>query len=65
MFLTPEELEELTAYTRHSAQARWLRDHGWLFELSASGRPVVSRSYAESKMGGVNSSWKPDFSSLR
>lgn len=65
MFLTEEELLELTAYTRFSAQARWLREHGWLFELSASGRPIVSRAYAESKMGGANSTWKPDFSSLR
>lgn len=65
MLLTDEELESITGYVRHSAQARWLREHGWMFELAASGRPVVSRSYAEAKMGGANSAWKPDFSGLR
>lgn len=53
MFLTPEELEILTGYVRHSAQVRWLDAHGYSFERSASGQPVVSRSHAESKLGGV------------
>jgi hypothetical protein len=65
MFLDDEELERLTGYVRHSAQVRWLRSHGWNFEVAASGRPVVSRSYSESKLGGANSAWKPDFSGLR
>lgn len=65
MLLNPEELQDITGYVRHSAQARWLREHGWMFELAASGRPVVSRSYAELKLGGAISSWKPDFSGLR
>ena len=50
MFLTPDELVELTGYKRPSAQARWLRDRRWRFELNAAGQPRVARAYLERRM---------------
>lgn len=54
MFLNDEELFELTGYRRNADRCRWLEERGWKFERSAvTGRPVVSRSYAESKLSGT------------
>jgi len=33
MFITPEELAELTGYRRNADQRRWLKSHGWKFEV--------------------------------
>lgn len=50
MFLTQDELSELTGYQLPAWQARWLVAHGWRFERSATGRPIVSRAHAESQL---------------
>jgi hypothetical protein len=50
LFLAPEELAELTDYTRASDQRRWLEEHGWKFEVSRTGRPKVLRAEAEQHM---------------
>lgn len=52
MLLTATEISEITGYTRPSAQIRWLKAHGWPFEIGASGRPVVLRSVAVARLGG-------------
>jgi len=65
MFLTPDEVLILTGYQRHADQRRWLSDRGWAFEGNAAGRPVVSRAYAEQRLGVVSKEIMPDFSSLR
>lgn len=41
MFLTPSDLQSLTDYKRAPQQIRWLRQHGYRFELSGAGRPKV------------------------
>lgn len=41
MILPRSVVQELTGYTRPSAQARWLRDHGWRFTVNALGYPIV------------------------
>lgn len=51
MFLTPDEIRELTGYQRHADQRAWLEKRGWKFEISANGRPVVLRSFAAQRMG--------------
>jgi hypothetical protein len=57
MFLTADELKELTGYTYHCRQIDWLRSHNWKFEVTAQQRPKVARSYFESRLGiGVSSS---------
>jgi hypothetical protein len=53
MFLCDLELEELTGYRLHRRQARWLRDRGWPFEISAGGRPSVLREAVIARLGGV------------
>jgi hypothetical protein len=69
LFLDSSELEALTGYIRISDQRRWLADHGWKFAISGAGRPVVSRSYCERKLGDGDESdgpaWQPNVSSLR
>jgi hypothetical protein len=52
MFLTPDQLHELTDRQRPSAQIAWLREHRWRFEVSAAGRPKVLTSEAERHMSG-------------
>jgi hypothetical protein len=49
MFLTPEELHALTDYKRPCDQMRWLREHGYPFEIGASGRPKVLRRIVEQR----------------
>jgi len=51
-FLRPEEVSFLTGYERLADQRRWLLDRKWKFEESATGRPIVCRAYAESRMSG-------------
>lgn len=68
MFLTAEELRELTGYQVPAHQKRWLSDRGWVFVVSAFGRPKVSRAYAEQRLGvavigvAAQTSAEPDFS---
>lgn len=47
LFLTPEELQELTGYKRRSEQTRWLRSYSIPFALDRWGRPRVLRSEIE------------------
>lgn len=51
MFLTEEELRELTGYTYNSRQIHWLRSHNWKFEVTAQQKPKVARSYFDSQLG--------------
>lgn len=50
LFLTADELHDLTGYQRPSAQIRWLSDQQWLFYVARAGRPVVHREYYETRM---------------
>ena len=49
MFLTAKELRELTGYLKPAYQRRWLAANGLSFDVRRDGRPVVSRSYYESR----------------
>ena len=51
MFLTGDEIGFLTGYAQHVDQCRWLEANAWVFALAAGGWPVVSRAYAEQKLG--------------
>ena len=51
MFLTPEELHDLTDKSRADAQIRWLTKHGYRFEVSSLGRPKVLRSTVLDRLG--------------
>lgn len=51
MFLTKDELKELTDLERPTAQIRWLNDNGYRFEVSAAGRPKVLTSAVTKRLG--------------
>lgn len=53
MFLTPDELLDLTGLKRPTAQYLWLRDNGWPVELDARKRPRLLRSVVEARMGAA------------
>lgn len=48
IFLTPEEMAELTAYKRHGKQIAALRAMGIPCTVNAAGRPIVARALFES-----------------
>ena len=50
MFLTQDELAELTGLTQHAAQRRWLDQFGWIYEVDRNGRPKVAHKYLERRM---------------
>lgn len=53
MFLTDDEIRTLTGYKRPADQQRWLLERAWLYETNAAGRPIILRSYANSRLSGI------------
>ena len=51
IFLNQEELEELTGYKTNKGKSAWLKDCGWVFEISRLGHVKVLRRYAEMRLG--------------
>lgn len=51
MFLSEHDLQELTGCRHKSHQAAWLRDRGWVFELTRTGHPRVALAYFNERMG--------------
>jgi len=60
MFLTEDDVRELTGYSYCSRQIEWLRNHNWKFEVTAQNRPKVARSYFESRLGASVRTHLPD-----
>ena len=56
IFLTRDELRELSGYKRRTDQARWLRENKYPFELDKDGNPKVPvlavESRFQAKVGG-------------
>ena len=59
MFLTRDEIADLTGYQRPSAQTRWFKERGWPFEISALGEPKVLRAVAVARLGGSSQNEEP------
>ncbi|MCR4346495.1 MAG: DUF4224 domain-containing protein [Sulfuricaulis sp.] len=53
MFLTTDEMRDLTGRVRHGAQTRWLRANGFEALRDADGRPLVLRAAVEVRMGAT------------
>lgn len=51
LFLTDEELVELTGAKRKANQIRWLIQHRYPHETNANGAPKVLRCYLERRLG--------------
>jgi len=68
MFLTTDELRELTGRARPTAQVAWLRRYRWRLALDADGRPKVARAYYEHRMVSEEppqAATRPDFAAIR
>lgn len=52
MFLTEEEIRELTGKTRRSSQAKVLNTLGIVHKIRPDGSLVVLRSHVEQQLGG-------------
>ena len=67
MFLTESNLETLTDRKRPTAQIRWLAEHGYHFEISASGRPKVLKANVEARLSDqeFTPTESPNFATLR
>ena len=58
MFLTPDQLEDLTERKRKADQVAWLRKNRVPFFIGANGHPRVSRAYVENRLAGQS---RPDY----
>lgn len=74
LLLTESELFNLTGYERFADQRKWLSARGWRYEITANGRPSVSRAYAEKQLGlepvhilaeSKRRDWKPNISAIK
>lgn len=67
LFLTDPELQALTGRERYRAQIRQLRAMGIESAIRADGKPIVSRSAVELRLGGratLDQDAEPDWSAL-
>lgn len=60
MILPQSDIRALTGYVRASAQARWLRKHGWKFTVNALGEPVVALAEFNRHMVGGRASQRQE-----
>jgi len=68
LFLTQDEIKELTDLKIPSAQIRWLKSHSYPFEIGASGKPKVLRSLVMERLQQRASAPKqtePNFDAIR
>jgi len=73
IFLSKDELRQLTGYCYGSRQILWLQRNNWTFEVNAQFRPMVARSYFMHRMMGgkdvigsalERETQRPDFSAI-
>jgi len=63
MFLTADNIENLTGYVQAAAQIKWLRKNGITHFVRGDGRPVVpTNAFASEKIDGATT---PNFTALR
>ncbi|MDD3576512.1 DUF4224 domain-containing protein [Halothiobacillus sp.] len=51
LFLSEDELCELSGYQSRQYQAKWLRENLWPFEIDKDGRPKVLRATVLARLG--------------
>lgn len=65
MLLSQSEIQQVTGYVRPSAQADWLRRHGWRHTVNALGEPVVAvAEFNRHLVGGRAPRQEPDFEAM-
>ena len=61
MFLSRDQLADLTGYERTQEQRRWLDEQGYLYTVNASGRVILHTDEVVRKLVGVK---KPPVKSI-
>lgn len=51
LFLTPEELRDLTGFRAAHCQVRWLERNRWRFAMTRRNEPRVARDHFNERMG--------------
>ena len=68
MFLTADELRQLTGRARSAAQIAALKRGGYRYTVNSLGRPIVLRAHVERRLDGARSGpdtrTSPDFEAL-
>lgn len=68
LFLSDDEVQELTGLRRPAAQLGWLLDQGFTAMRRADGRVLVARAHVLKLMGGTDTAGErlpePDWSAL-
>lgn len=65
MFLTADDIAQLTGYKRPSAQVRWLKNKSWKFDVNARGLPVVAvAEFHRHLVGGRAARSEPNFEAM-
>jgi len=62
MFLTADDIENLTGYVQAASQIKWLRKNGITHFVRGDGRPVVPTNAFERAKAGAPT--MPDFAAL-
>ena len=57
MFLSKDELQELTGLTQGAAQIKWLQREGFSFRVAVDGRPRVLRDTVMSALGNAKGAY--------
>jgi hypothetical protein len=65
IFLTPEQLQELTGYVQPAAQIRWLRKSGIQHYVRADGHPAVPLAALDPRESPAKARFEPDFEAIR
>ena len=66
--MSNDELSDLTDFKKAKAQMRWLKEHAYPFEIGASGKPKVLRSFVISRLQNTTnniSTNEPNFDAIR
>jgi hypothetical protein len=68
MWLSQDEVYDLSGCKSKKTKCRWLRERGYIFESDKNGHPKVSRAYINERFGVKNINKKvtePNFDGLR
>jgi len=62
LFLTPEEIADLTGFKRRKEQIAWLKGKGYKHEINHRREIIVARAHVEHRLGaGAPPAPEPDF----
>ncbi len=60
MFMTPDEVADMTGYLRPKDQVRWLQTEKFGYVIGADGKPKVLRQVVVARLGGQTEKKGPE-----